>query len=32
LTDRLGYAHTSAIKRAAPLKGRNITVGLRMDF
>ncbi|HEY4664488.1 MAG TPA: TonB-dependent receptor [Comamonas sp.] len=32
LTDRLAYAHTSAIKRAAPLKGRNITVGLQMDF
>ena len=32
LTDRLGYAHTSAIKQAAPLKGRNLSVGLRMAF
>jgi iron complex outermembrane receptor protein len=32
LIDRLGYAHTSVISRSAPLKGRNITVGLRMDF
>lgn len=32
LTDRLGYVHSSAIKHAAPLKGRNITVGLRMEF
>ena len=32
LNDRLGYAHTSVISRSAPLKGRNITVGLRMDF
>ena len=32
LTDRLGYAHTSAIKHAAPLKGRNLIVGLRVDF
>ncbi len=32
LTNRLGFAHTSAISRSAPLKGRNITVGLRMDF
>lgn len=32
LTDRLGYAHTSAIKNAAPLKGRNISVGLRSVF
>lgn len=32
LTDRLGYAHTSAIKHAAPLKGRNLIVGLRLDF
>lgn len=32
LTDRLAYAHTSAIKQAAPLKGRNLTVGLRMQF
>lgn len=32
LTDRLAYAHTSAIKHAAPLKGRNITVALRAEF
>ena len=32
LNDRLAYAHTSAIKHAAPLKGRNITVGLRAEF
>lgn len=32
LNNRLGYVHTSAIKQAAPLKGRNITVGLRMAF
>lgn len=32
LTDRLAYAHTSAIKLAAPYRGRNITVGLRMAF
>ena len=32
LTDRLGYAHTSAIKQAAPLKGRNITLGMRVHF
>jgi iron complex outermembrane receptor protein len=32
LTDRLGYAHTSFIKSAAPLMGRNITVGVKMDF
>lgn len=30
--DRVTYAHTSAIQQAAPLKGRNIPVGLRMDF
>lgn len=32
LNNRLGYAHTSAIKHAAPLKGRNITVGMRVAF
>lgn len=32
LTDRLAYAHTSAIKRAAPLKGRNLSVGMRAEF
>ena len=32
LTDRLAYAHTSFIKSAAPLMGRNITVGVKVDF
>lgn len=32
LTDRLGYAHSSFIKSAAPLMGRNITVGVKVDF
>ena len=32
LNNRLGYASTSAMKHAAPLKGRNISVGLRMEF
>jgi iron complex outermembrane receptor protein len=32
LTDRLGYAHTSFIKNAAPLMGRNITVGVKVSF
>ncbi|MFC4790021.1 TonB-dependent receptor domain-containing protein [Giesbergeria sinuosa] len=32
LNDRLAYAHTSFIKEAAPLAGRNVTVGVRMDF
>ncbi|MDD2846643.1 MAG: TonB-dependent receptor [Rhodoferax sp.] len=32
LTDRLAYAHTSFIKNAAPLPGRNITVGVRVAF
>lgn len=32
LTDRLAYAHTSFIKNAAPLLGRNITVGVRVAF
>lgn len=32
LTNRLAYAHTSFIKDAAPLMGRNITVGVKMDF
>ncbi|MEZ5717541.1 MAG: hypothetical protein R3E55_03465 [Burkholderiaceae bacterium] len=30
LTDRLAYAHTSFIKTAAPLMGRNVTVGVRV--
>ena len=32
LTDRLTYAHTSFIKTAAPLMGRNVTVGVRVAF
>jgi len=32
LTDRLAYAHTSFIKNAAPLMGRNITVGVKVSF
>ncbi len=32
LTDRLAYAHTSFIKTAAPLMGRNVTVGVRVAF
>ena len=32
LNNRLGRAHTSFIKQAAPLKGRNLTVGLRAQF
>ena len=32
LTNRLAYAATSFIKSAAPLTGRNLVVGLRMDF
>ncbi|SEQ23134.1 iron complex outermembrane recepter protein [Giesbergeria anulus] len=32
LNNRLAYAHTSFIKDAAPLTGRNITIGVRMDF
>ena len=32
LTDRLAYAHTSFIKTAAPLMGRNITVGMKVAF
>ena len=32
LTDRLAYAHTSFIKTAAPLKGRNITLGAKVAF
>ena len=32
LTDRLAYAHTSFIKTAAPLMGRNVTVGVRVSF
>ena len=32
LTDRLAYAHTSFIKTAAPLMGRNVTVGVKVAF
>ncbi|ABM42209.1 TonB-dependent receptor [Acidovorax sp. JS42] len=32
LTDRLAYAHTSFIKDAAPLAGRNVTVGVHVSF
>ncbi|WBS00451.1 TonB-dependent receptor [Pseudoduganella sp. SL102] len=32
LTDELAYSHTSFIKAAAPLPGRNLTAGLRVTF
>ena len=32
LTNRLAYAHTSFIKDAAPLLGRNLTLGARVSF
>ena len=32
LTDELAFSHTSFIKEAAPLPGRNITAGLRFIF
>ncbi|MFN3436151.1 MAG: TonB-dependent receptor domain-containing protein [Acidovorax sp.] len=32
LTDRLAYAHTSFNKKAAPLMGRNVTVGVKVAF
>ena len=32
LTNRLAYSNTSFIKTAAPLMGRNLVVGMRMDF
>lgn len=32
LTDELAYAHSSFIKRAAPLAGRNLGVGVRVSF
>lgn len=32
LTDRLAYAHTSFIKDAEPLGGRNLTLGVRVEF
>ena len=32
VTDELAYSHTSFIKNAAPLTGRNLTAGLRIIF
>lgn len=32
LTDKLAYRHTSFIKNAAPLMGRNIVLGMRVMF
>ena len=32
LTNRLAYAHTSFVKDAAPLAGRNLTLGMRVSF
>ncbi|MGH8855598.1 MAG: TonB-dependent receptor, partial [Telluria sp.] len=32
LTDALAFSHTSFIKNAAPLPGRNLTAGLRLIF
>ncbi|MFC5458570.1 TonB-dependent receptor domain-containing protein [Massilia niabensis] len=32
LTDELAFSHTSFIKRAAPLTGRNLTAGVRFTF
>lgn len=32
LTNRLAYAHTSYIKADAPLRGRNLVAGVRVDF
>ena len=32
LNDRLAYAHTSFIKNAAPLMGRNVTLGMKVAF
>ncbi len=32
LTNELAYSHTSFIKNAAPLMGRNVTVGMRVTF
>lgn len=32
LTDKLAYAHTSFIKNAAPLAGRSLVVGARLEF
>ncbi|ENO88255.1 TonB-dependent receptor domain-containing protein [Thauera linaloolentis] len=32
LTDKLAYNHSSFIKHVAPLVGRNLTVGVRLEF
>lgn len=32
LTNELAYSHTSFIKNAAPLPGRNVTAGVRVSF
>lgn len=32
LVDQLAYSHSSFIKRAAPLAGRNLSAGLRLSF
>jgi iron complex outermembrane receptor protein len=32
LTNELAFSHTSFIKAAAPLPGRNVTAGLRLIF
>jgi iron complex outermembrane receptor protein len=32
LTNELAYSHTSFIKNAAPLPGRNLTAGVRVSF
>ena len=32
LGDQLAYAHTSFIKNAAPLEGRNLSLGVRLAF
>lgn len=32
LTNRLAYAHTSFIKTAAPLMGRNLSMGVKLTF
>lgn len=32
LTDELAYAHSSFIKHAAPLAGRNLSIGIRVSF
>ncbi len=32
LTDRLAYSHSSFVKHVAPLMGRNLIAGLRLEF